>query len=246
MLGRVTLFCLSTWAASVVADRPEETSTTPAPRSSFAYANVDPLDDDLVKPPDVRPTCEADLAAAAIAYQPDKLTPLVQPDTKIVCGAPQVVAYRESPSKIAWSPSVLTTCTMALAIARFETIVQEEAVRAFDRRVAHIHHLGTFDCRPMLAFPGWVSEHSYANAIDVAEFVLEGGATVSVLDHFAPKAAIAKTKEGGFLRAVARRAYDEEVFSSVLTPFYDKLHANHFHLDLARFRSDGVTFVPTP
>ncbi|MBK7398713.1 MAG: extensin family protein [Myxococcales bacterium] len=244
----MTLFCLSTWAASVVADRPEADRedvgpTAPASRSPFAYANVDPLDDDLVKPPDVRPTCEADLAAASIAYQPDKLTPLVQPDTKIVCGAPQVVAYRESPAKIAWSPSVLTTCTMALAIARFETIVQEEAVRAFDRRVAHIHHLGTFDCRPMLAFPGWVSEHSYANAIDVAEFVLEDGTSIKIYDHFAPKQPVATTREAAFLRKVARRAYDEEVFSSVLTPFFDRHHVDHFHLDLARTRSDGAAFV---
>jgi len=221
-------------------------ASAPPPRSPFAYANIDPSDDDVVGPPEPRATCEADLAAGKITSLPQKLTPYVQPKSKITCGAPQVVTYRGSPSKITWSPSVLVTCSMALAIARFETILQEEAQRSFGKRVVHVRHLGTFVCREMAAYPGWISEHSYANAIDVAEIVLEGGATVSVLDHFAPKAATAKTKEGTFLRAVARRAYDEEVFSSVLTPFYDKLHANHFHLDLARFRSDGVTFVSTP
>jgi hypothetical protein len=26
----------------------------------------------------------------------------------------------------------------------------------------------------------------------------------------------------------------------VLTPFFDDLHRNHFHLDLARYRNDGT------
>lgn len=45
---------------------------------------------------------------------------------------------------------------------------------------------------------------------------------------------------GSFLRAVSRRANDEDVFSHVLTPFFDAHHKNHFHLDLARFRADGT------
>jgi hypothetical protein len=212
------------------------------PRSPFAYANIDPTDDDIVGPPDVRESCGTDLAAGKVVFQAATLPIYVQKKSKITCGAPQVVTYRGSPAKITWSPSVLVTCTMALALARFETIVQEEAERTFGKRVVRIHHLGTFVCREMAAYPGWVSEHSYANAIDIAELVLENGATVSVLDHFGPKQAAAKSKEGTLLRALARRAYDEEVFSSVLTPFFDKLHANHFHVDLARYRSDGTTF----
>ena len=98
----------------------------------------------------------------------------------------------------------------------------------------------------MAAYPGWVSEHSYANAIDLTDFVLEDGRTIDVLKHFAPKLAVAKTGEGTFLRVIARRAYDDDVFSSVLTPFFDKLHANHFHVDLARYRSDCASFVADP
>ena len=33
--------------------------------------------------------------------------------------------------------------------------------------VVRIDQLGTYNCREMAAFPGWVSEHSYANAIDL-------------------------------------------------------------------------------
>jgi hypothetical protein len=43
-----------------------------------------------------------------------------------------------------------------------------------------------------------------------------------------------------FLRAAARRAYDDGVFSVVLTPYFDPLHRDHFHVDLARYRVDGT------
>jgi hypothetical protein len=129
---------------------------------------------------------------------------------------------------------------MALALARFETLIQEEAQRIYKKRVARIQHIGTYSCREMAAYKGWVSEHSYANAIDFVEFTLEDGRKINVLDHFAPKFATPKTKESEFLRAVARRAFDEETFSVVLTPFFDARHANHFHLDLARYRIDGT------
>jgi hypothetical protein len=49
-----------------------------------------------------------------------------------------------------------------------------------------------------------------------------------------------RTRAGAFLRAVSHRAYDEEIFTNVLTPFFDNLHKNHFHLDLARYRNDGT------
>ena len=49
-----------------------------------------------------------------------------------------------------------------------------------------------------------------------------------------------KKPAGVFLRSVSRRANDEDVFSHVLTPFFNATHKNHFHLDLARFRADGT------
>lgn len=218
------------------------TEAMPAPRSPFAYANIDPTDDYVVGPPDVRASCEEDLAAAGASFKAASLPVHVQKKGNITCGAPQVVLYKGSPAKISYSPSVMVTCTMALALARFETILQDEAQKTFGKRVTKIHHVGTYACREMAAYKGWVSEHSYANAIDFTDFVLEDGRTVDILKHFAPKLDEAKTKEGAFLRAASKRAYREEVFSTVLTPYFDALHANHFHLDLARFRNDGTSY----
>lgn len=218
----------------------EESPPPPKPRSPWAYANVDPDDDYVVGPPDLRPTCEQELAAAGVKFAPAKLPVVVQPKSKITCGAPQVVMYQGTSQKIAWQPSVMITCTMALALARLEAILQEEAQATFKKKVVRVHHVGTYACREMAAYPGWVSEHSYANAIDLVDFVLEDGRTIDVLKHFAPKSAAATSPSGAFLRAVSQRAFREEVFSSVLGPFFDARHANHFHLDMARFRSDGT------
>jgi len=209
-------------------------------RSPWAYANIDPDDDYVVAPPAVRETCEADLKAASITYDKASLPVHTVAKSKLTCGAPQVVVYKKSPEKISYSPSVMTTCTMALALAHFETIVQAEAKKTFGKRVTNIRHVGTYSCREMAAYPGWVSEHSYANAIDLVDFVLEDGTKIDVLKDFAPQTAAGTTPKAKFLRAIAQRAYDEEVFSTFLTPFFDKLHANHFHIDMARYRSDGT------
>ena len=103
-----------------------------------------------------------------------------------------------------------------------------------------ITQLGTYNCREMAAYPGWVSEHAYANAIDLARFTLRNGVTVDVQRDFDLSEGPPARRDGTFLRAVSQRAYDENVFSHVLTPFFDAHHKDHFHLDLARYRGDGT------
>jgi len=222
------------------------TTDAPMPRAvpvkrPGAYANLDPDDDLVVAPPEPRDECEAELAAAGVSFRPATLAVHTEgKKTKITCGAPQVVTYLKGPGKIAYSAPPLLTCGMALALASFEKIVQEEAERSLHSRVVRIEHLGTYSCRQIARFPGWVSEHSYANAIDIARFVLKTGAVIDVLHDFDVGDAPPKKPAGAFLRSVSRRANDEDVFSHVLTPFYDAGHNNHFHLDLSRFRTDGT------
>ena len=129
---------------------------------------------------------------------------------------------------------------MALAMSSFERILQEEATRIFRSPVARIQQLGTYNCRGIAAYKGVVSEHSYANAIDLARFTLKNGTTFSVLGDFDTGEGEPARPAGAFLRAVSRRAFDEDVFSNVLTPFWNASHKNHFHLDLARYRVNGV------
>jgi hypothetical protein len=129
---------------------------------------------------------------------------------------------------------------MALALARFERVAQEEAERELGSRIVRVEQGGTTSCRRIGRFPGLMSEHSYANAIDVRSFRLADGRTVSVKEHFGKVGEEPTSPQGRFLRALAHRLYDENVFSVVLTAFWDDLHRDHFHLDLARYRVDGT------
>lgn len=209
-------------------------------RREGAYANLDPDDDLVVAPPDVNADCESELARAGVKFQAATLPVHTAPRSKIVCGSPQVVTYLRGPGKIAYSAPPLLTCNMALALASFERILQSEANTLFGSPVARIDQLGTYSCREIAAYPGWVSEHSYANAIDIGRFVLKNGRSIEVLRDFDKGEAPPQKRAGAFLRVVSRRAHDEDVFSHVLTPFFNAQHANHFHLDLSRFRSDGT------
>ncbi len=213
----------------------------PVPRSPYAYAaDDDPSDDLLVAPPAPRPTCADDLATAGIRYKTTSLAVHTEgKSSKITCGAPDVVVYYGGPEKISYSSPPVVTCTLALALARYETAIEEEAMKTFGKRVKKIAHLGTYSCREMANYPGWVSEHSYANAIDLSVFTLEDGKAISVLKDF-QTATETTTKNAAFLRAISHRAYDDDLFSNVLTRYFDKLHASHFHLDLGRYRTDGT------
>src|SRR5207248_2488029 len=98
----------------------------------------------------------------------------------VVCEAPEGVAIRRGAGGLRFQPQARVNCAFAQRLERFETIMQEEARRVFKSRVVSIVHLGTYNCRRMAAFPDWVSEHSFANAIDVAAFVLAKGRRVEV------------------------------------------------------------------
>jgi hypothetical protein len=179
------------------------------------------------------------LLAAGIRFGRAEL-PLRNADKGAInCGAEQVVEYRGSASGIRYNASPVVTCALALALARFEVVLQDEAELHFKSRIKRVEQAGTYNCRKMARFRAMVSEHSYANAIDIRGVTLDDGRTIDVLHHFGKLDVEPTSEHGLFLRSVARRAYDEEVFSVVLTPYFDALHRDHFHLDMARYRVDG-------
>lgn len=224
----------------------------PAPRVSvtaapdYEQADLDPDNDLVVQPPAPLDGCAERLERAQVTFLPATL-PLRkqkaaarQGRTEVVaCGAEQVVTYLAGPGKIKYNGAPTLTCRMALALARFEELAQDQARRHLGQRITAFKHLGTYSCRKMVRFD-FVSEHSYANAIDIAEMVLDSGQRISVQQHFGRTGEAPRTREAEFLRSLARRAFDERLFSTVLTPYWDNLHRDHFHLDLARYRVDGA------
>jgi hypothetical protein len=210
------------------------------PRALARRVPEDGADGGIAGPTGVVPDCEDQLAKAGVRTRPARLPVHTEHGSHDGCGAPQVVTYVRGPGGIAYDPPPLLTCAMALALADFERILQEEANRSLHSPVARIQQIGTYNCRQIVAVKGLPSEHSYANAIDLARFTLANGTDVTVLRDFDLGEAAPARPAGAFLRAVSERAQDEDVFSNVLTPFWDPAHKNHFHLDLARYRVDGV------
>lgn len=211
----------------------------PPPPPDPGRANLDPTDDDVVGPPAPIVDCEKRLAAAGVSFKAAKL-PVRTQASGAQCGAEQVVVYEKGPTGIAWNARPTVTCQMALGLARFEKILQEEAQAQLGTTVKRIQQGGTYSCRKMARF-AMRSEHSYANAMDVYGFSFENGTSINIKLHFGKLSEEPDVPTSKFLRRVARRAFAEDVFSVVLTPFWDKLHADHLHLDQARYRVNATS-----
>ncbi|MGV6838779.1 MAG: extensin-like domain-containing protein [Planktomarina sp.] len=90
--------------------------------------------------------------------------------------------------------------------------------------------VGHYSCRTRNNRPGAkVSEHGKGRAIDIAGFRLHDGSTISVLNDWG------KGKRGRILRNLHKDACGP--FGTVLGPESDAAHADHFHLDTARYRA---------
>jgi len=201
-----------------------------------ATANLDPDDDAVVGPPAIIPDCEERLKLAGVKFEPATLPLFEKHGT--TCGAPQAVKYVHGPQNIVFVPSPVLTCQLALALARFEGQAARLAEQHFGQRIRSVKHGGTYNCRSMARFK-LASEHSYGNAIDLYEFKLSNGKKVNVLSHFGKPGTEPSGAEGRFLRSLARAAFDDATFSVVVTRFFDELHRDHIHVDMAHYRTDG-------
>ncbi|HEY6475457.1 MAG TPA: extensin family protein [Polyangia bacterium] len=194
---------------------------------------------DVPSAPPAPAGCQTILRAAGVKLVPWPLRPEKRPGG-IVCEAPEGISIRRGSGGIRYQPAARVNCAFGLRLAKFESIVQEEAKRILGSPVRAIVHLGTYNCRKMAAYPDLVSEHSFANAIDVAVFVLANGRHVVVESDWVPPAQPARSPAATFLRRLTRRLFDEQVFTVVLTPSYDRHHRNHLHLDGASYSVDGT------
>ncbi len=193
-----------------------------------------------VGPPDVLADCAAQLDALGVKYRLTALELRQKRGDTYTCGAEQALVYQRGPEQIRYNSAPLVSCPLGIALARFERVLNEEAQKSFGQRVARIEQGGTYNCRKMTRFRRIVSEHSYANAIDLRALVLADGRRISVLRDFGALDREPPTETGRFLRRLTRRLYDDGVFSVVLTPYWDALHRDHLHLDMARYRVDGT------
>ncbi len=205
----------------------------------WGRADLDATNDGLVAPPDAVPDCERRLTDLGAEFRVASL-PLKQYQDDIpTCGSRDAVTLVKAPGGLSFRPPATVTCQLALALIEVERLVQSLAQEELGKSVRSLHQGGTYSCRKMARF-NLVSEHSYGNAIDIFAFTLEDGSKVSVLNDYGKTSEAPGTPKAKFLRKLASAAYDEGVVSVSLTPFWDALHRDHFHFDMARYRVDGT------
>lgn len=122
---------------------------------------------------------------------------------------------------------VETRCALALRMAMWEQHSLQPAARdILGTQVSGIDHFGSYSCRRMRTSAGtssrW-STHATANAIDIAGFRFADGRSTRLLRDWESGGEMAD-----FLRAAKAGACDW--FNLTLSPDYNALHADHFHL----------------
>ena len=120
---------------------------------------------------------------------------------------------------------VETRCTIALRLAMWERhVLQPAAEEHLGTGIARIEQIGSYNCRRMRLSggqTGGMSTHATADALDVTGFVLDDGRRLRLIEDWDGPAA-------AFFRAARDGACDW--FRTVLSPDYNTLHADHFHL----------------
>ena len=172
----------------------------------------------------------ADSGACLAALDRSDLVYRMTPARPIIAGCGFVNVVHPTRSRVAYNRAFDLTCGMMAGLYWYEARLQELAQAHLGGTITEIDQLGTYACRNINgATSGRRSQHATANAIDIAAFHLADGRTVSIAKDWDKD-----TPQGRFLAAARDEACN--FFNVVLSPNYNALHANHFHLDLGGFR----------
>jgi hypothetical protein len=201
----------------------ETTSAIPAPPSRPDDVALPPTPASIIQePPD-----EADHRAclerlSALKVKAERAPPIRDG----ACGSERPVRVSSLADGLAVSAPATVTCPVAEALAHWaQEVVKAEADRTLQSAPVSIQIGTSYECRNQnRQKTGKLSEHAFANAVDVMGFVFEKRPSVTV--GFLAEG----TPEANFLKAVRAGACAH--FTTVLGPGSDAAHADHLHLDL--------------
>lgn len=153
-----------------------------------------------------------------------------------VCGAARPFEMSAADQgRVALRPPALLRCPMIPQVEHWVAhVVKPMAQYYFGVPVVEMKVAASYGCRPRNNQSGGrLSEHGYANALDISAFTLADGRVVTVKGGW-----WGGERERLFLRAVHDGACG--TFTTVLGPGSDSFHQDHFHVDLARHRGNGT------
>lgn len=146
------------------------------------------------------------------------------------CQATDVVLVAALPGPVEVTPPAVTTCPFAEALARWAVDhVTPEAERNLGEPPRTVRIGTAYQCRGQRS-GSKLSEHAFANAVDVMGFTFAARPPLSIAAH--PE----NSPEENFQAAIRRAAC--QAFTTVLGPGADSDHDDHLHLDARKRRGD--------
>ena len=206
---------------------PPEPMGPPPPPATWTAAEVQAAQTD----------CDRRLSGLHIDF--DRLDPIREG----ACGLPAPLRLNgfesERTPRLLFDPAPTASCKMAQALQRWvDEVVQPKAKAYLHATVVRIGPLSGYDCRSRYGDSAQrLSQHAYANALDVAEFVTAKGEHIAVADAWS-----AGDERAAFLRDIHDGAC--KIFGTALGPEANDAHKNHFHLDMTERRRPLCDFTP--
>ncbi|MEK1889502.1 MAG: extensin family protein [Phyllobacterium sp.] len=153
---------------------------------------------------------------------------LIAPLSEGMCGerSPLKITTigKDNPVKLA--AAITTNCAMAGSLATWVVEIQKEAQKDFGADIESITTGSDYQCRKVNnGHKGRVSEHAFANAVDIVAFKFKNGKGTELGSGWkgAPE-------EQTFWRALHKASCDR--FMTVIGPDGDAAHQGNLHLDL--------------
>jgi hypothetical protein len=138
-----------------------------------------------------------------------------------------VTAVRVGSRMVPLSSPATLSCEMAVTLSPWAEAIDGVLWARENTRLAQIDVGTTFLCRSRntAETTDRISEHGFADALDVVGFTLEDGRTITVLEGWA-----GSDEQGSRILRFAHEAACS-LFSTTLGPEANELHRDHLHLD---------------
>ena len=170
--------------------------------------------------------CEAELNALGAEFSIEES---IKDDE--VCGWSRPLKLRAVSKSISVTGTPIVRCEIALVLAKWtKEVVQPSAQLHIKKEISSILISTSYQCRRRNnASSGKLSEHAFANGVDVMGFELVDAGKLLIEPRLGSAA-----PERSF--QAAARAGSCSYFTTVLGPTTNASHSNHLHLDLAERR----------
>ena len=176
--------------------------------------------------------CQQKLLARGVGFSPQP-NPWGVPTggTAKVCDIPDLLSVNPDMYGVGFRASSQTGSKLKMKMnCQFAHSVADMAELLAKKGIVEVVHYGTYNCR-YISGTKTLSEHAFANALDVAGLKDKDGNYHSVLNDWEKGVKTPKTASGTLLKWFADTMYAKHVFNIILTPEYNAAHANHFHVD---------------